>query len=36
MYREKSLRKNDPARQLGDGTSSYEMATASRHTSRTN
>jgi diguanylate cyclase (GGDEF)-like protein len=36
MYRDKSLRKNDPARQLGDGTSSYQMATATRHSSRTN
>jgi diguanylate cyclase (GGDEF)-like protein/putative nucleotidyltransferase with HDIG domain len=31
MYRDKSLRKNDPARQLGDGTDSFELATASRH-----
>jgi diguanylate cyclase (GGDEF)-like protein len=34
MYRDKSGRKGDPARQLGDG-SSYQMAAATRHSSRT-
>ena len=36
MYGDKSLRKNDPARQLGDGTATFEMAgAAGRQTSRT-
>ena len=36
MYRDKGSRKSDPARQLTDGAASYEMATAPRHTTRTN
>ncbi len=36
MYGDKSLHKNDPARQLGDGTATFEMAGATgRQTSRT-
>ncbi len=30
MYRDKSSRKNDPARQLGDGGDSFQLATSSR------
>jgi diguanylate cyclase (GGDEF)-like protein len=36
MYRDKSQRKNDPTRQLGEGASTYEMASSTRHTSRPN
>jgi diguanylate cyclase (GGDEF)-like protein/putative nucleotidyltransferase with HDIG domain len=36
MYRDKSSRKSDPARHLGDGAASYLMAGAPRHSSRTN
>jgi diguanylate cyclase (GGDEF)-like protein/putative nucleotidyltransferase with HDIG domain len=35
MYHDKSQRKNDPSRQLGEATS-YEMTPAARHTSRPN
>ncbi|HEY6362398.1 MAG TPA: HD domain-containing phosphohydrolase [Vicinamibacterales bacterium] len=36
MYGDKSLRKNDPTRQLGAGEASYEMAVTPRHSTRPN
>jgi diguanylate cyclase (GGDEF)-like protein/putative nucleotidyltransferase with HDIG domain len=36
MYRDKSTRKGDSARQLVDGATAYQMAATPRHSSRTN
>jgi diguanylate cyclase (GGDEF)-like protein/putative nucleotidyltransferase with HDIG domain len=36
MYRDKSLRKNDPARQIGAGEAQYEMAISPRQSTRPN